>query len=72
MKVAYYAETDTLYIEFAVKPSVESREVSPGVVIDYAADGGVVGIDVDEASMKLDVTEMTWSRLPAHSPKLPV
>ena len=63
---------DTLYIEFAVKPSVESREVSPGVVIDYAADGAVVGIDVDEASLKLDVTEMIWSRLPAHSPKLPV
>ncbi|HZL85685.1 MAG TPA: DUF2283 domain-containing protein [Candidatus Krumholzibacteria bacterium] len=64
--------TDTLYIEFAAKPSVESREVSPGVVIDYAADGAGVGIDVDEASLKLDVTEMIWSRLPAHSPKLPV
>ena len=72
MKIAYYAETDTLYIEFAAKPSVESREVSPGVVIDYAADGTVVGIDVDEASMKLDVTQMTWSRLSAHSRKLPV
>lgn len=37
MKLAYYPETDSLYIDFAAKPSAASREVSEGVVIDYDA-----------------------------------
>ncbi len=35
MKLNYYPDTDSLYIDLSVKPSVESREVSEGVVLDY-------------------------------------
>jgi uncharacterized protein YuzE len=37
MKLNYYLETDSLYIDLMEKPSVESREVSEGVVLDYDA-----------------------------------
>ena len=45
MKVKYYPETDSLYIDLSSKLSVDSREVSEGVVLDYDADGNLVGID---------------------------
>jgi uncharacterized protein YuzE len=46
MKINYYAETDSLYIDRSSKPSAESREVSEGIVLDYDADdGNLVGID---------------------------
>ncbi len=65
MKLNYYPETDSLYIDLVDRPSVESREVSEGVVLDYDAEGSLVGIDIDNASRKLDLTEFTLSRLPA-------
>jgi uncharacterized protein YuzE len=63
MKIAYYAETDSLYIDLATGPSVESREVSPGVVIDLDRDGNITGIDIDHAS-RLDLGEVALSALP--------
>jgi uncharacterized protein YuzE len=55
MKLNYFADTDSLYIELAEQPSTESREVSEGVVIDYDARGNLVGIDIDNASTKVDM-----------------
>ena len=52
MKLNYYPETDSLYIDLSEKTSVESREISEGVVLDYDADGILVGIDIDNASTK--------------------
>ena len=64
MKLKYYPETDSLYIDLTSKPSVESKEVSEGVVLDYDAEGNLVGIDIDNASKKLELKELTLSRLP--------
>ena len=54
MKVNYYPETDSLYIDLSSNLSVDSREVSDGVVLDYDADSKLVGIDIDQASQKLE------------------
>jgi uncharacterized protein YuzE len=65
MKINYYAETDSLYIDLSSKPSVDSREVSEGIVLDYDADGNLVGIDIDQASTKLEIKELILNKLPA-------
>jgi uncharacterized protein YuzE len=70
MRIAYYPDTDSLYIDLSTKPSSESREVSPGVVLDYDADGNLAGIDIDQASKKLDLTELILSKLPVASHRL--
>lgn len=64
MKLNYHAETDSLYIDLSEKPSVESREVSEGVVLDYDAAGNLVGIDIDHASTKVDLRTLILSRIP--------
>jgi uncharacterized protein YuzE len=64
MRIDYFPDTDSLYIDLSPKPSVESREASPGVVIDYDAEGNIVGIDIDEAMQRLDLSELTVSGLP--------
>jgi uncharacterized protein YuzE len=55
MKLNYFADTDSLYIELAAQPSTESKEVSEGVVIDYDERGNLVGIDINNASTKVDM-----------------
>ena len=64
MKLNYYPETDSLYIDLSELPSVESREISDGVVLDYDANGNLVGIDIDNASSKVDLASLTLSKLP--------
>lgn len=70
MKLNYYPETDSLYIDLVDRLSAESREVSEGVVLDYDAEGNLVGIDIDNASKKLDLRELTLSKLPAENQTL--
>ena len=50
MKFHYHKDTDSLYIHLTDHASVESEEVAPDVVLDYDAEGTVVGIDIDHAS----------------------
>ncbi len=65
MKLNYYPETDSLYIDLSEKPSVESREISEGVVLDYDGEGNLVGIDIDNASTKVHLKELSLRKLPA-------
>ena len=65
MKLNYYAETDSLYIDLSERPSVESREITEGIVLDYDAEGNLVGIDIDNASRKVDLKKLTLNKLPA-------
>ncbi|MGZ8445608.1 MAG: DUF2283 domain-containing protein [Candidatus Binatia bacterium] len=64
MKLNYYADTDSLYIDLSERPSAESREISEGVVLDYDSAGNLVGIDIDNASLKVDLKKLTLSKLP--------
>lgn len=64
MKLHYYAETDSLYIELADGDGVETREVAAGMNVDLGADGSVVGIDIDGASSKLDLATLETEGLP--------
>lgn len=64
MKLNYHPQTDSLYIDLSEHPSAESREVSEGVVLDYDSDGNLVGIDIDNASRKVELERLVLSQLP--------
>jgi uncharacterized protein YuzE len=64
MKLNYFPETDSLYIDLSEQPSAESREISEGVVLDYDSHGNLVGIDIDNASGKVDLRRLVLSKLP--------
>jgi len=71
MKLQYYPETDSLYIDLSSKPSVDSREiVSSGLVADLDAEGNIVGLDIDRASQKLDLKTLEAVSLPALATRL--
>src|SRR5947207_2418757 len=64
MKLHYYPETDSLYIELNSAPGAETREIVEGLVVDFDADGNVVGFDIDHASAKLDLSRIETVALP--------
>ena len=53
MKLHYYPETDSLYVELKAGPGAETREVSDGLNVDLDAAGNVIGFDIDHASKRL-------------------
>jgi uncharacterized protein YuzE len=65
MKLNYYPDTDSLYIDLSSKPSIDSRIISDGVVLDYDEDGNLAGIDIDNASLKIDLKEIIINKMPA-------
>ncbi|MBK6771178.1 MAG: DUF2283 domain-containing protein [Ignavibacteria bacterium] len=72
MKLNYYPETDSLYIDLSSKTSVTSEEISNGIVLDYDIEGNIVGLDIDQASKILDLKELVLSKLPINLQKISV
>lgn len=64
MKLHYYPETDSLYIELKSAPSVETQEIADGVNVDIDATGQPVGFDIDGASRRVDLTTLETIGLP--------
>jgi uncharacterized protein YuzE len=65
MRLEYYPDTDSLYIDLVDRASAESLEVADGVVIDLDENGSIVGIDIDRASKVLDLSHLEAVSLPA-------
>ena len=63
MKLAYCPDTDALYIDLSENPSAESREVSECIVLYYDAAGNLVGIDIDNASRKVQLERLVLTGL---------
>ena len=64
MKLNYYEETDSLYIDLSEKSSIDSREVADGVVLDFDENGHLVGIDIDHASRIVDLKSLEAISIP--------
>lgn len=71
MKLSYYPETDSLYIDLSERKSAETRELSEGVLLDYDAQGDLVGIDIDNASGKVALHRLIVAKLPGEIETVP-
>ena len=63
MKISYDKATDSLYIHLADRASLDSDEVKDGVVLDFDANGALVGIDVQHASQRADLSNLSLSKM---------
>ena len=58
MQVRYYPEVDMLNIDLSTAPGADAEEVSEGFLFTYNEEGLVVGIEVDQASKRVDLEEI--------------
>jgi len=65
MKLNYHTDTDSLYIDLSEQTSVESREITEGIVLDYDVYGNLVGIDIDNASKKVQLEQLILNNMPS-------
>jgi uncharacterized protein YuzE len=64
MKLHYYPETDSLYIELSQRSGAEARELAQGVVGDFDEEGRLVGLDIENSSQSFDLTRIDTVALP--------
>ena len=55
MKVKYFADTDTLYIEFRDSAIVESKDLDENTVLDTDGQGNICAITFEHASQRTDI-----------------
>lgn len=64
MKISYFPDTDTLYIEFRSDVS-ETWDLDENTILDLDSDGQVVAITLEHASLRTDVQKLTLSGIAA-------
>ena len=67
MTFRYDRETDMLVIVFRDKPSVESEEIAQGVVLDFDDKGNIVGMEIEDASKRVDLNKLEIAQLPLNA-----
>ena len=63
MKIKYFEDTDTALLEIGGGTPAETRELSEDVYLDLDETGHVVSITVEHASLRSDLSEMTFQRI---------
>ena len=63
MKITYSSDVDVLYIKLRDGEIDESDEVD-GIIFDYSADGSVVGIEILDASKRVELERLVVESLP--------
>lgn len=65
MKISYFNDTDTLYIEFSSKDIVETRDLDENTLLDVDAMGNICAITVEHASERADVSRLVVAGIAA-------
>ncbi|MGH7230513.1 MAG: DUF2283 domain-containing protein [Nitrospiraceae bacterium] len=65
MKIKYFAETDTLYIEFIDRPAAETRDLDENTLLDVDAEGNICAITIEHASKRTGIPEFSYEQIPA-------
>ena len=67
MRLEYFSDTDTLYIQLRDEQGADAREVADDVVLDFNETGVVIGIEIEHASQRMDLRDFHLSAIPTTS-----
>ena len=65
MRIRYFPETDTLYIEFREAPIAESRDLDENTVLDVDGDGNICAMTVEHASERAGTPQFSYEQVTA-------
>jgi uncharacterized protein YuzE len=65
MKIRYFLDTDTLYIEFRDIAVAETRDLDEDTLLDVDADGNICAITVEHASERAGIPQFSYEQVAA-------
>jgi uncharacterized protein YuzE len=63
MKIRYFADTDTAYIEFSSAPAVETREITENLYVDLDQNGNLVSMTIEHAKLQANISEVSFLQM---------
>jgi uncharacterized protein YuzE len=65
MKIQYFQDTDTLYIEFRAAEVAETKDLDEDTILDVDSDGNICGITIEHASRRADFPHFSYEQVAA-------
>ena len=65
MKIQYFQETDTLYIEFRAVEVAETKDLDENTLLDLDRNGNICGITVEHAGERADIPRFSYEQVSA-------
>ena len=65
MKIKYFQDTDTLYIEFRQVDVCETKDLDENTLLDIDAEGNVCGITVEHATERAEIPRFSYEQIAA-------
>ena len=63
MKIKYFQDTDTLYIEFRPAQVAETKDLDENTLIDVDRDGSICGITIEHASERAEIPKFSYEQI---------
>jgi uncharacterized protein YuzE len=64
MKLEYFPDTDTLYIQLREASGADAQEVAEDIVLDFDSAGKVIGIEIEHASQRINLRDLHVTEIP--------
>jgi uncharacterized protein YuzE len=65
MKIRYFEDTDTLYIELKAGAAAETRDLDDNTVVDVDADGQMLAITIEHAQSRAELPSFSFEQIAA-------
>lgn len=65
MKIKYFQDTDTLYIEFRSVEVAETKDLDENTLLDLDHDGNICGITIEHARDRAEIPKFSYEQIPA-------
>ena len=63
MKIKYFQDTDTLYIEFRPAQVAETKDLDENTLIDVDRDGNICGMTIEHASERAEIPKFSYEQI---------
>ena len=65
MKIKYFQDTDTLYIEFRAVEVAETRELDENTLLDLDREGNICALTIEHARERAGIPAFSYEQIPA-------
>ncbi len=65
MKIKYFEDTDTLYIEFRQEQILETKDLDENTIMDLDRDGNICAITIEHARERTEIPSFSYEQVPA-------
>ncbi len=69
MKIKYFSDTDTAFVEFSSRKAAETKEINENIYIDLDTAGNLVAMTIEHARKQARLPHLSYEQVEKEMPK---